>query len=106
MMSDTKAAVRNALLAGATGTADLLAKAETADPALKAALTEKSLIGSKSVWMPLATWFVTQGVAGLGLGWDAATSTMMASLLAYVAVVGCRIVTRSPIGGILTPSKP
>jgi len=97
-----KADIRSSLIASANGTIDLIKKAEKSDPDLAASLKAKSLIGSKSVWAPLATWLVSLAATKLGLGLDADTSAEISSLLAYVVVVICRYVTRSPIGGVVS----
>lgn len=108
-MSDTttktKAMIRDNLIKDAASLPDLIAKAESVDPNLAASLQAKSLIGSKSVWAPLATWAVTSIATHYGIGWDEGTSTLIASLLAYVAVIVCRYFTRSPIGGVVTAPK-
>lgn len=109
-MSDTKtsraALIRDNLVRDASSVPDLIAKAEAIDPNLAASLQAKALLGSKTVWAPLATWIVTSVVSYFGVGWDETTSTMIASLLAWAAVIVCRYLTRSPIGGIVTAPKP
>lgn len=102
MADNSNPVLRNELIAQANSLPHLIDLAEKSDPQLAESLTSKSLIGSKSVWAPAATWLVTQAVGYFGLGWDASTSAMVSSLLAWVAVVITRYFTRAPIGGVLT----
>jgi hypothetical protein len=92
--------IRDSIVKDAQSLPDLIERAESVDPALAKSLSEKSLVGSKSVWAPAATWVVTWGASHFGLGWDQNTCALVASLLAWVAVIGARYVTRSPIGGV------
>lgn len=94
--------IRNALISTANNLPDLIAMAQKSDPQLAESLTAKSLLGSKSVWAPPAAWLVAQGVGYLGLGWDASTSAMVSTLLAWGVVIVVRYFTRAPIGGIVT----
>lgn len=64
-------------------------------------ITEKSLIGSKSVWYPLCSWVVSAVVLRYGIGIDEATSAEVSSLLAYFIVIAVRAVTHLPIGSLL-----
>jgi hypothetical protein len=89
------------IIAGAKSLPDLIQQAEVYDPNLAESLTEKSLIGSKTAWAPLLTWSVTATASHYGIGWDAATSTMIASLLSYGVLLVVRYFTRSPIGSVL-----
>lgn len=98
--TDMREELRDYIAKSATSWEHFLALAEETDPALKASVTEKTLIGSKSVWAPLATWAITATAAYYGLNLDPATCTTLASLLAYIIVVLMRYVTRSPIGGV------
>lgn len=111
-MSDTKpntskAALRDMIVADANSVPDLISKAEKADPDLAASLTAKALIGSKSIWAPLATAIVSWAVTRYGIAFDPDTSTLVSGLLAWLASVVCRYFTRAPIGGIVTvPAAP
>lgn len=94
--------VRNSLFAAAQNFPHYLELAKAGDPQFAESLTSKSLIGSKSVWAPAITWGVTQAVTYFGIGWDAGTSAMVSSLLAWAVVIIVRYFTRAPIGGVLT----
>ena len=104
--TDMREELRDYIAKSATSWGHFLALAEETDPALKASLTEKTLIGSKSVWAPLATWSVTAAATYYGLNLDPATCTTLASLLAYIIVVLMRCVTRSPVGGVFKVRSP
>lgn len=97
----TQTMIRSQIVHDAQDLPDLIEKAKDADPALAASLTEKSLLGSKTVWFPMISWGVTAAASKYGLGWDDATAAEVASLLSWLVSIGVRYVTRSPIGSIL-----
>lgn len=101
MVDATPLAVRDRIIQSAQSLPDLISKAELADPKLAESLTDKSLVGSKSIWMPPISWAVSAIVAHYGLGWSDASSATVASLLAWAAVVVIRYFTRAPIGSVL-----
>jgi len=98
-------AIRDAIFKNATGEANFIASAKALDPPLAASLTEKSLLGSKSVWFPLFAWLLTALVGRLGIGLDPDTVAYIASVLAYLVVIAVRYITRSPIGSVLPQGK-
>lgn len=94
------------IIAAAKNLPDLISKAQTFDPPLAQSLIEKSLLGSKTAWAPLITWGVSAAASRYGVGWDVATSSMVASLLSYGVLLVVRYFTRSPIGSILPKAVP
>ena len=125
-MTDTAPAptVRDQVIAEARSLPDLLAKAQTVDPALVQQLTAKSLVASKTpygtiaftavAWLAthyglacpvnIATQGATSGTIAVVQGcWTPDTINMLSGLAAVVgAGVGSaimRCITKSPIGG-------
>lgn len=94
-------AIRNDLVRGAQSLPDLVHQAKTLDPHLAESLTEKSLVGSKTVWGPPISFGVIWLGSHYGLGWDDQTCAMLSGLISWVVLVGCRYVSRSSIGSIL-----
>ncbi|MDR3533960.1 MAG: hypothetical protein P4L90_25770 [Rhodopila sp.] len=98
--------VRSMILADAQGVPSAIRMAETADPQLADFLKGKALLASKSVWFPPATALVTLAVTKYGLGWDADTITAVTTLLVLGASAVCRLVTHSPITGLISKGTP
>ena len=94
--------VRDQVIADAKSLPDLIAKAQTVDPALAEQLTAKSLAASKTPWGTLASGIIGWLVAHYGLGWDSATCDLVAGGAVLLGSYAMRYVTKSPIGGILS----
>lgn len=92
---------RDQLIADARSLPELVARARRVDPPLAESLTGKALIASKSVWGNILAPIVTYGVARYGLGWDSEMCNIVTGGAIVVGTVVFRLVTRSPIVGIV-----
>ena len=88
--TDMQLEIRNYIAKTAEDWPHFVELAEDSDPDLAASLKSKALVGSKSVWAPLATWAVSMAVSYYGLAWDSSTCAMLSSLLAYLVTVAVR----------------
>lgn len=104
MTDETPPSVKDMLVRDATSVPDLIKSAEKYDPALAESLTEKSLVGSRTVWFPPVAWAVGFAASHYGVQWDDATSASIASILSWAILIVVRYFTRSPIGSLL-PAK-
>lgn len=93
--------LRSAMVRGAKSLPDLVTQAKAIDPQLAESLTEKSLVGSKTVWGPPISFGVIWLGSHYGLGWDDQTCAMISGVISWLVLVGCRYVSRSSIGSIL-----
>lgn len=102
--SMTQQDIRDGLIHAANDAPALIAAAKTADPALAAFLSGKSLAQSKTVWVSILTPIIAALVTRYGLNWDAATVGEVATGLTTLAMILMRSITSTPITGVVTPA--
>jgi len=105
-LSNPTPGVRDTIIAEARSLPQLIALAHSNDPTLADALTEKSLIASKTPWGVLAAAIVGWLVAHYALGFDQATTDLIAGACVVAGSYGMRVITRSPIGSVLPVTTP
>lgn len=100
-------------ITNATTSRDII-RAGWADPELRddivngliAAVTNKSLLGTKTFWVSLLTPVVGYVITYYGVGLDGATSGVIVSVLASLAMMVMRYVTVGPVSGVLPGAAP
>lgn len=109
-MSTTTTETPSPAIAAAQTPADI-ARAALADPALNAALMQlltapdaKGLLQSKTFWAAILTPVVSEGVLYFGLKIDPATVHLITMLLEGIAMVAMRVITKTPVAGLVGPS--
>lgn len=95
-MTDT----RDRLIADAKSLPDLVAKAQRFDPALAQQLTGKVLLASKTPWGVLVSGAVGWAVSRYGLGWDGATTDLVAGAAVVLGAYAMRKISSGPITGL------
>ena len=88
---------RDAIIADAKSLPDLIATAQTLDPALAQALTGKAIVASKSTYGPTATLAVSWLVTHYALGWSPDQCALVSGGLILIVSAGLRAVTSGPI---------
>lgn len=94
-------AVNNAI-ATAKNLPDLIAKVQTADPAMATALTGQALITSKTPWGVLATAAVAYVATKYGLGWSQEVDEIVAGVGILVGSYVMRYISPARITGLFT----
>ena len=101
----TTATAINQAVAAASNLPQLVAGLAAVDPALAEQLTGKAMIGSRSIYAPVATAGVTWLVGRFGLAWDPNTCALVSGLAVFAASVLFRKITNSPITGWFHAAK-
>lgn len=99
---------RDTIIGEAKNLPDLIAKAETADPALARQLTGKSLFAAKSPPFIVIASVLAWASSKWGLGWDESVVDTITLCVGVIAAYVMRYVTDTPITSILKapPSDP
>jgi hypothetical protein len=95
---------RDQIVASAKGFADLIDRAEAADPALASQLKGKALAASKTVWGTLIALIVGWVVSRYGLDLSADGTAEVTGLIVMGSVALLRWVSTGPITGWIKPA--